>query len=74
MKVKEILNKFFHVYTINVTMTTWWIFFGHILSCFHLELQLHFWEQNRFGTFFKEKPNKFTTRKESKVGYKNLTP
>ncbi len=37
MKIKEILNMVFHVYAINVTMTTWWIFFWHTLPCFHIE-------------------------------------
>jgi hypothetical protein len=45
--------------------------FGMTLSA---ELQLCSWEQNRFKTFLKKKPNKLTTKKESKVQYKNRTP
>jgi hypothetical protein len=36
MKVKEVLNKFFHVYAINVIVNTCMrYFFWHILPCFH---------------------------------------
>jgi hypothetical protein len=36
MKIKEVLNRFFHVYAINVIMITWSIIFWHILPCVHL--------------------------------------
>ncbi len=35
MNVKEVLNRFSHVYVINVTMTTCVTTFWHTLSCFH---------------------------------------
>jgi hypothetical protein len=35
MKVKEVLNRFFHVCAINVTMNLYRIFFWHTLPCFH---------------------------------------
>ncbi len=35
MKIKEVLNRFFHVYAINVIVITRVTFFWHTLPCFH---------------------------------------
>jgi len=41
MKVK-VLNRFFHVYAINVTMIIYVGFFGHTLLCFHHKCTMDF--------------------------------